>query len=83
MSKIFKTTDTGIHVDVSTILVIEIGQLSFELDERFNWIDVYKIGGENKEFITQIDDDDMPIFVEHDELKRFCLNWYFNNVEII
>lgn len=83
MSKIFKTTDTGIHVDVSTILVIEIGQLSFELDERFHWIDVYKIGGENKEFITQIDDDDMPIFVEHDELKRFCLNWYFNNVEII
>ncbi len=25
----------------------------------------------------------MPILIEHEELKRYCLNWYFNNVEII
>jgi hypothetical protein len=24
----------------------------------------------------------MPIFVEHEALKRFAFNWYFNNVEI-
>lgn len=25
----------------------------------------------------------MPVFTNHEELKRFCLNWYFNNVEIV
>lgn len=83
MSKMIKTTDTEVKVDTSTILVVEIGTLSFEVDERFPWIDVYLTGGESKEFITEIDEDDIPTFVNHEELKRYCLNWYFNNVEII
>ena len=32
---------------------------------------------------THVDEEDMPVFVEHKELKTYCLNWYFNNVEII
>lgn len=83
MSKMIKTTDTEVKVDESTILVIEIGTLSFEVDERFPWISVYLTGEESKEFITEIDEEDMPIFTNHEELKRFCLNWYFNNVEIV
>lgn len=83
MSKMIKTTDTDIKVDESTILVIEIGTLSFEVDERFPWISVYLTGEESKEFITEIDEEDMPTFTNHEELKRFCLNWYFNNVEIV
>ncbi|CAM2076423.1 MAG: hypothetical protein NSGCLCUN01_00607 [uncultured Clostridium sp.] len=83
MSKMIKTTDIELKVEESTISVIEIGTLSFELDERFPWIDVYLAGGESKEFITEIDEEDMPTFVDHEELKRYCLNWYFNNVEII
>lgn len=83
MAKMIKTTDTNLKVDTSTILVVEIGTLSFEADERYPWIDVYSIGGEGKEFVTQIADELTPIFVDHDKLKRFCLNWYFNNVEIV
>ena len=83
MSKMIKTTDTEMKIDTSSILVVEIGDLSFEKDERFFWIDFYTGSGENKKFITQIDEDDMPILIEHEELKRYCLNWYFNNVEII
>ena len=84
MSKIIKTTNADITVNTSTTLVVEIGELCFEVDERFPWINVYKISDfVKKEFITEIDEDDMPIFVEHEELKRYCLNWYFNNVEII
>ncbi len=83
MSKMIKTTDTDIKVDESTILVIEIGTLSFEVDERFPWISVYFISGESKKIVAEIDEEDMPIFTNHEELKRFCLNWYFNNVEIV
>jgi hypothetical protein len=83
MEKMIKTTDTNIAVDTTTILVVQIGRLSFELDQRFPWIDVYSVGGEHKEFVTQIDEEDMPVMVEHEELKRFVLNWYFNNVEIV
>ncbi|MGG7144930.1 hypothetical protein ACQPVP_15925 [Clostridium nigeriense] len=83
MSKMIKTTDTDVKVDTTKILVVEIGTLSFELDERFPWIDVYLVGGESKEFVTQIDEENMPAIVEHEELIRYCLNWYFNNVEII
>ena len=83
MSKMIKTTDTDIKIEESIILVVEIGTLSFEIDERYPWIDVYLTGGESKEFVTQIDEENMPVFVEHEELKRYCLNWYFSNVEII
>ncbi|MDC4242593.1 hypothetical protein NE398_20940 [Clostridium tertium] len=83
MSKMIKTTDTDIKIEESIILVVEIGTLSFEIDERYPWIDVYLTGGESKEFVTQIDEENMPVFVEHEELKIYCLNWYFNNVEII
>ncbi|MDZ5017033.1 hypothetical protein GNF72_17845, partial [Clostridium perfringens] len=71
MEKMIKTTDTNIAVDTTTILVVQIGRLSFELDQRFPWIDVYSVGGEHKEFVTQIDEEDMPVMVEHEELKRF------------
>lgn len=83
MSKMIKTTDTKVNIDTSSILVVEIGDLSFEKDERYFWIDVYSGSGEEKKFITQIDEDDMPILIEHEELKIYCLNWYFNNVEIV
>ena len=83
MSKLIKTTDADMKVDMTTILVVEIGTFSFEVDRRYHWIDVYMIGGESKEFVSQIDEEDMPIFVEHEELKIFALNWYFNNVEIV
>lgn len=84
MSKMIKTSNTDITVETSTTLVVEIGELCFEVDERFPWINVYRIVDFTKrESVTQIDDADMPIFVEHGELERYCLNWYFNNVEIV
>lgn len=87
MSKMIKTADTNIKIDTSSIMVFEISNFSFEVDARYPWIDVYLTGGEGKEFVTSIDDDNMPTFVEsedgYEELKIYCLNWFFNNVEII
>lgn len=87
MNKMIKTTNTDIKVDTSSIMVVEIGDFSFEVNERFPWIDVYLTGGEYKEFVAQIDEEDMPTFVDYpegyEELKRYCLNWFFKNVEIV
>lgn len=83
MNKMIKTTNTNINVETSNILVAEIGDFSFEKDERYHWIDVYMIGNENKKFVAQIDEENMPTIVEHEELKIFALNWFFNNVEIV
>jgi hypothetical protein len=83
MAKMIKTTDTDITVDTSTILVVQVGSFSFEVDERYPWINVYNVGGESKEAVGEINEENMPVFVNHDELKIFCLNWYFNNVEIV
>ena len=83
MCKKIKITDTDLTINTSEILVIEIGMLSFEKDERYCWVDIYGIGNENKEFIEQIDYENMPVLITLEELKIFALNWYFNNVEIV
>ena len=84
MSKMIKTTNTDITVEISTTLVVEIGDLFFLVDERFPWINVYRtVDFTKREYVTEIDDEDMPVFIEHKELKKYCLNWYFNNVGII
>ena len=82
MKKI-QTTNTNINVDLSTIMVVQIGDFSFEVDERFPWIEVYLTGGEHKKFVTEIDEEDMPTFVDYEKFKVYCLNWFFNNVEIV
>ena len=81
MSKKIKTTDSNMDVNTSTIDVVEIDGISFEKDERFPWVDIYRIGNEEKEFMEEVDEEEMPTGL--DELKVFALNWYFNNVEII
>jgi hypothetical protein len=83
MNKMLKTTNTNIDIETSSVLIVEIGDFSFEKDERYHWIDVYMIGNENKKFVAQIDEENMPTIVEHEELKIFALNWFFNNVEIV
>lgn len=78
----FITTNTDLEVRTTNIQVVEIGNLAFEQDERYPWVDVYLIGNEGREaFIEQIDEEEMPVGLE--ELKAFALNWYFKNVEVV
>lgn len=83
MSKLIKTNDTNLSVELSQINVVKIGTLSFEIEDGYPWIDVYLLGGEHKEFLTEIDDEDVPSGLIEEEFKAFCLNWYFNNVEVV
>ncbi len=78
----FITTNTDLEVRTTNIQVVEIGDLAFEQDERYPWVDVYLIGNEGRsEFLEQIDEKEMPVGLE--ELRVFALNWYFKNVEIV
>ncbi|WP_300259392.1 hypothetical protein [Clostridium sp.] len=78
----FVTTKTDLEVRTTNIQVVEIGDLAFEKDERYPWVDVYLIGDEGRvEFLEQIDEEEMPTGLE--ELRVFALNWYFKNVEVV
>ncbi|HAT4125277.1 TPA: hypothetical protein I9Z60_001631 [Clostridium perfringens] len=78
----FVTTNTDLEVRTTNIQVVEIGDLSFEMDERFPWVDIYLIGDEGRsEFIERIDEEETPTGLE--ELRVFALNWYFKNVEVV
>ncbi|HBC2028636.1 TPA: hypothetical protein I9Z65_000141 [Clostridium perfringens] len=78
----FITTNTDLEIRTTNIQVVEIGDLAFEQDERYPWVDVYLIGNEGRaEFLEQIDEKEMPVGLE--ELRVFALNWYFKNVEVV
>ncbi|EHK2400444.1 hypothetical protein QTH81_10460 [Clostridium perfringens] len=80
--KLITTNNTDLEVKTTNIQVVEIGDLAFEQDERYPWIDIYLIGNEcGKEFLEQIDKEEMPTGLE--ELRTFALNWYFKNVEVV
>lgn len=86
MSKMIKTSNTDIKIELSTINIVKIGDFQFEIEEGYPWIEVYLTGGEYKDFVTQIDEADgkpIPTGNEDEEFKIFCLNWYFNNVEVV
>ena len=85
MSKMIKTSNTNIKIELSTINVVKIGDFQFEIEEGYPWVDVYLTGGECKDFVTQIDETDgkpIPTGIEDEEFKIFCLNWFFDNVEV-
>ena len=82
MSKLLKISNTDLTIETSSIMVVQIGNYYFEIDERFSWIEVYLNGKEHKKFVAEIDEDDMPL-ADPDEFKMYCLKWFFNNVEIV
>lgn len=81
MNKLIKTTNTNTSITASNIHVVEIGDLSFERDERFLWVDVYLIGGEEKEFLMQIDN--TPVLSSISDLDNFAKEWFEKNVRIV
>ena len=83
MNKKFKTTINEINIETSTIMVVEIGNFIFEADERFPWIEVYKNTDGKKEYLESIDEENMPTFINHNDLKVYCLNWFFDNTEVV
>ncbi|MBO3312826.1 hypothetical protein [Clostridium perfringens] len=44
----FITTNTDLEVRTTNIQVVEIGDLAFEQDERYPWVDIYLIPRKNR-----------------------------------
>ncbi|CAI3662440.1 MULTISPECIES: hypothetical protein [Clostridium] len=78
MSKRIKTTDTGFNILESTIEVININGIQFEHNNLEFDVDVY-LGNDrtDKEYYDSFEIGD------NEDLKIACINWYFNNVEIV
>lgn len=82
MKKLLQITGDDIFISTSTIMVVQIAQYSFEIDERFPEITVYQLKEGSKIYVTTIDED-IPSYVDFKLFKMFCLKWFFNNVEIV
>lgn len=80
MSKKIKTNDTDVVICTTTIEVVSINGISFEHDEELPCVSIYIVGDEDKEFFEEVE---TPDVIDLEDLKRFALNWYFNNVEIV
>lgn len=78
MSKRIKTTDIGFNILESTTEVININGVQFEHNNLEYDVDVY-LGNDrtDKKYYDsfEIGDDE--------DFKISCINWYFNNVEVV
>jgi hypothetical protein len=80
MSKKIKTNDTDVVICTTTIEVVSINGISFEHDEELPCVSIYIVGDGDKEFYEEVESQGI---VGLEDLKRFALNWYFDNVEIV
>lgn len=90
-NKVYKLlSKDNLEIDTTSIMAVEIENFTFEVDERFPWVKVYKRTDdtwENREYITEINEDDTPIFIDSEEgykqLIEYCTNWLLNNPRLV
>ncbi|NEZ74293.1 BC1881 family protein [Clostridium botulinum] len=83
MGKKIKTTDLNLNVSTGTILYVDIDIFRFLYDQEIFCITVQFLDGENYEFFEEVELPEGKVIVNHDDLRKFALNWIFNNVEIV
>ena len=80
MSKRIKTTDSDIEVIESTVETVEInGFLTFKHGVDDEFIDVYASvdDGCSEEYLDSFE------MNKENTFRNECINWYFNNVEVV
>ena len=84
MDKKIKVTDLAMDFNTGTILYVTIDTFRFSADKEL--FDL-KVEIENRGVFELVEEVDLnlieEIIVNHDDIKRFSLNWIFNNVEIV
>ncbi|MBY6900236.1 ubiquitin [Clostridium botulinum] len=83
MNKKIKTTDLNLNVYTGTMIYVDIDIFRFLYDEEILCLTIQILNGENFEFYKEVDLPEGEVIVDHNDLKRFALNWIFENVEIV
>ncbi|EPS56396.1 TPA: hypothetical protein ACXDAY_002844 [Clostridium botulinum] len=83
MSKKIKTTDLNLNVSTGTMLYVDIDIFRFLYDQEIFNLTIEVLDGENYEFFEEVELPEGKVIVNHDDLRKFALNWIFNNVEIV
>ncbi|CAL83935.1 ubiquitin [Clostridium botulinum] len=83
MNKKIKTTDLNLNVSTGTMIYVDIDIFRFLYDQEIYCITVEVLDGENYEFLEEINLEKDKSNLDHNDLKKFALNWIFENVEIV
>jgi len=84
MNKKITMINLDLSIDTGTILYVTIDDLKFSADEDQVTIIVEMENNGSYEFIDEIYlPEDALVLQGHDDLKRYALNWVFENVEIV
>ena len=83
INKIDQVFTGDIKVELSTIMVVEVGDLRFEMDERFPWINVF-INDNSDLGYSKIDElEEIKPIITHDDLVVVAMNYYFEKVRMV
>lgn len=83
IEKMIQTFTGDIKVEFSTIMVAEVGNLRFEMDERFPWINVF-INDNSDLGYSKIDElEEIKPIITHDDLVVVAMNYYFEKVHMV
>lgn len=82
-SKINSIYNGDIAVNTSTVMVVEVGELRFEMDERFPWINVF-INDDSEVGYSLIDElEEIDPIITNEDLAVVAMNYYFKNVKVV
>lgn len=83
--KKIRLTNIDLTVNTTTLLVVTIDVFKFYKDTRNGWLQINLVagGGDSEEFVDEVHGKEAATVNTIEDLKRFALNWIFNNVEIV
>lgn len=80
--KINSIYNGDVKVNTSTIMVVEVGDLRFEMDERFPWINVFITDNTDLGYSLIDEIEEIEPIMNHEDLAVIAMNYYFENVNI-
>ena len=81
--KINSIYNGDVKVNTSTIMVVEVGDLRFEMDERFPWINVFITDNTDLGYSLIDEIEEIEPIINHEDLAALAMNYYFKNVKIV
>jgi len=78
MTKMIRMNDIDLDINTGTTMYVNIDVFKFIADEQLESVEIQIETNGESEFLEEVH----TSITNHDDLKKFALNWIFNNVEI-